>query len=204
MLQRAIFLYAFFAVAVVSTGAAVWQKLETNLRDEQLSDSARLLVAARSEVRELKERANTAERRVRLLESASPERAADNADASPPDEVEKLRAELAAARQQLSAAETAMQETEDRLASEIADHAALKAKAQELSDEVAATGRNITAIEGKTASEATGSLPDSAASDGSAAPAAVAAPPAVKKTVKRASKPVIRAVKPIGSIEPLL
>lgn len=229
MLQRAIFLYGLFVVAVLSTGVAVWQSLETNLREEQLSDATQLLTAARNEARTFKDKAQLAERRVRVLESAE-------AKQSPSDELAsaitaKLRAELAAARQQLAAAETAMRETEDRLAGEIADHAELKAKAQELTDEVAAAGRAIAAAEAKAATDAqpgtkplgsaaagadaatsgaTGSLPDAPVAGADTPPVAELPAveekraPARKSPPRRASKPIIKAVEPLGAIEPML
>ncbi len=155
MLQRAIFLYALFVVAVVASGAAVWQSLETQLREEQLSDATHLLTAARSEARTFKSQAAVAERRIRMLERnpssavSSDNEAQQGDEATQPSEEAKLRADLAAARQQLSAAETAIIETEQRLTDEINAHAELKVKAQALADEVAAAGRAIDAAEAK-------------------------------------------------------
>lgn len=219
MLQRAIFLYGLFVVAIVSTGAAIWQSLETNLREEQLADASQSLVAARNEARDFKEKALLADRRIRVLEAAAatapapetPE--APSGDTAAAESEAKLRAELAAAKQQLAAAETAIRETEDRLADEIGQHAELKAKAQDLMDEVAAAGRAIGAVDAKTASQApadaaaTGSLPEpktEAAANPVLEPAAPAKSP-VKKVQKKPAKPIIRAVKPIGSpFEPIL
>lgn len=236
MLQRAIFIYGLFVVAVVSTGAAVWQALETNLREEQLADATQLLTAARNEARAFKEKAQVADRRIRVLEAAdgSAERAAEDPEGSADGDA-KLHAELAAAKQQLAAAETAIRETEDRLAEEISQHAELKAKAQELMDEVAAAGRTIAAAEAKAASrgdapssksgegapvavvpaapdtpaaesEATGSLPDASTTDTAEPQLAPKTESKVRKAQqKRQPKPVIRAVKPIGSpFEPML
>lgn len=238
MQQRAIFTYGLFVVAVVSTGAAVWQALETNLREEQLADATQLLTAARSEARTFKEKAQIADRRIRVLEIAAADGTKSDAADQPAGTVDgdaKLRAELAAAKQQLAAAETAIRETEDRLAEEISQHAELKAKAQELMDEVAAAGRAIAAAEAKaaskgdaaagkaddgapvavvpatpdaspTSSEATGSLPDVPSAETGELPVAPKAATKVRKAQqKRQPKPVIRAVKPIGSpFEPLL
>lgn len=238
MLQRAIFIYGFFVVAVVSTGAAVWQALETNLREEQLADATQLLTAARNEARTFKEKAQIADRRIRVLESTAAGGSAESTAEQPEgsaDSDAKLRAELAAAKQQLAAAETAIRETEDRLAEEISQHAELKSKAQELMDEVAAAGRAIAAAEAKTASrsgapssksddgapvavvpaapdtspaesEATGSLPDASTADTAEPSLAPKAASKLKKAQqRRQTKPVIRAVKPIGSpFEPML
>ena len=226
MLQRSLFISGLFGVAALSTGAAVWQSLETNLREEQLSEASQLLTAARNEARTFKDKAQLAERRVRALEAAKQAAVRDavtNGDA-------KLRAELAAAKQQLSATETAMRETEDRLAEEIADHAELKAKAQELMDEVAAASRanstadakaatdapsaakSATATEQSTTSGATGSLPDDAQPTDAAAPAIAEKPAtddkraAMKKSPpRRSAKPAIKAVEPLGgTFDPML
>lgn len=225
MFQRSLFISGLFGVAALSTGAAVWQSLETNLREEQLSEASQLLTAARNEARTFKDKAHLAERQVRALEAAKQAAVRDaviNGDA-------KLRAELAAAKQQLSATETAMQETEDRLAEEIADHAELKAKAQEMMDEVAAASRanstseataapdapsaakSAAAVE-QSATVATGSLPDNAQpADTSAAPVAEkqaidGTRAAVKKSPpRRSAKPAIKAVEPLGgTFDPML
>lgn len=226
MFQRAIFLGGLFVVAVVSTGAAVWQSLETNLREEQLSDASRLLETSRDEARAFKDKAQIADRRIKVLEASLAQSAAlvsaQPADASAATDATdaKLRAELAAAKQQLGAAETAIREAEDRLSEEISEHAELKAKAQELMDEVAAGGRavaatesNATSANGDTAaSGATGSLPEAASTAADAAPpvaenqATSPKPKPVKRVqAKRPSKPIVRAVKPLGTpFEPML
>lgn len=225
MFQRSLVISGLFGVAALSTGAAVWQSLETNLREEQLSEASQLLTAARNEARTFKDKAQLAERQVRALETAKQAAvrdAATNGDA-------KLRAELAATKQQLSATETAMRETEDRLAEEIADHADLKAKAQELMDEVAAASRPNSTAESKAATDvpsaaksatateepaagATGSLPDDA-QPADASTAAVAEKQAtddkraaVKKSPpRRSAKPAIKAVEPLGgTFDPML
>lgn len=235
MPKRALVLYSLFIVAVLSTGAAVWQALETQRHREQLSYANHLLATARSDARELKEQVVAAQRQVRLLEQragqapASGVEAAADGDADPSTDA-KLAAELAAARQQLSAAETAIVETEARLADEIAAHAALKASSQALTNDLEEARRAMSAANIKSLPAAAARLPEGQSSDPIGATGSLSdepltgqdggadqstLPPAQPDTtlqqppkraaVKRKTRPATNYEKPAGNIvEPLL
>jgi hypothetical protein len=120
MLLRAAFLYVFSVVTLVAVGFAVWQSLELSHRDVRLVELTKAISDARARLQTAQAHEQSAERRARIAEQASKAPTPDDAG------LDGLRAELAAARQQLSATETAVTETEAKLADEIAAHAELK------------------------------------------------------------------------------
>ncbi len=107
-------------------GFAVWQVLEVRRRDDRLAEIFGTLASLRGELQSAQVRAASADRRARLVEHDLVEmkRQSQTSDTGAMD---ALRAEAAAARQQLSVAETAITETENKLSEEIFAHAALKA-----------------------------------------------------------------------------
>ncbi|MEQ1673123.1 MAG: hypothetical protein ABL893_19915, partial [Hyphomicrobium sp.] len=147
MLLRAALLYVLFVFVILTSGFAVWQSLEVRVRNEKLAEARQTLQLMRGELQAAKDAALSHDRKARIAEHdlSLLQKSQGNGEAP----VEDLRAEVAAARQQLSAAETAMTETEARLADEIAAHAALKTKAGELADELAKTKDAVAAAEAK-------------------------------------------------------
>jgi hypothetical protein len=127
MLLRAAVLYVLFVIASLAGGVAVWQSLEVRLRDERLADDAKEIASVRTKMQSAMDASLSAERRARIaehdLQDFTESRGSDS------KLVETLQIELAAARQQVSVAETAMKETEDRLAAEVSAHASLRAEA---------------------------------------------------------------------------
>lgn len=87
---------------------------------------------------------------IRLVEPAREGAASRAAEAGlSPGEAEELRANLAAARQRLSVAETAAKETEDRLSEEISKRVALEKKNSSLTEDLSAAQKSVDAAEAK-------------------------------------------------------
>jgi hypothetical protein len=204
MLRRMIFTSVLLLAVMVTGGAALWQTRALSERDSIITELRKFLTEADQAAGVARLEKHTMEIDVRQARAALKELGEG-------ESIESLRAELAAARQQLAAAETAMVETEDRLTEEIAAHAALKRKAEGLAEQLAVAGR-VTEV---SPVGATGALPDiqnggrSVESTERAMPA-VATPPPGKAAVKtsrprRSAKPAFKAVKPGGLIfEPML
>jgi hypothetical protein len=112
MFRRRLFTTVLIVFVAASAGVAGWQFVEKDKVQRRLSLLNNQLVDAQ----------------VRL------ESAATEVPAAMESELVDLKAELGAARQQLSVAETAAKETEDRLAEEISRRAAAEAKNKELAD----------------------------------------------------------------------
>ena len=134
MLMRAAVLYVLFVFASMATAVALWQSGEVKWRNVRLLESVRTEVDLRHELQAAKDASLLASRRARLAEQAVVE--LSQSRSARLQELETVKANLAAARQQVSVAETAMTETEDRLAAEIAAHANLKAETLAASERV--------------------------------------------------------------------
>jgi hypothetical protein len=134
MLMRAAVLYVLFVFASMATAIAVWQSGEVKWRNVRLAESAKSEDALRHELQAAKDASLLASRRARLAEQTAEELSQSRSASL--QELEIVKANLAAARQQASVAETAMTETEDRLAAEIAAHANLKAETTAALDRV--------------------------------------------------------------------
>jgi hypothetical protein len=129
MLMRAGILYVLSVIAVLAGAIAAWQSVEVGLRDDRLAESAKEVTSAQRKLQAAVDASLSADRRARIAEHDFLElqktRAADTGA------LDTLRAQLAAARQQTSVAETAMTEAEDKLAAEISANANLKAEMAE-------------------------------------------------------------------------
>jgi chromosome segregation ATPase len=130
------------AATLATGGIAIWQTRELGARDSIIAELRNFLTEA-------DQAAGVARLEKHALEIELQKARAERDDVERRVAHEALSAELAAVRQQLSAAETAMVETEDRLADEISAHADLKRKADQLADQVAAAAREIEAAEAK-------------------------------------------------------
>jgi hypothetical protein len=134
MLMRATILYVLFVFASLATAVAVWQSGEVKWGNARLAESAKSEDLLRHDLQAAQDASRVASRRARLAEQALQELTQSRSAGL--QELETVTAKLAAARQQASVAETAMTETEDRLAAEIAAHANLKAETAAALDRV--------------------------------------------------------------------
>ena len=141
MLLRAAALYVLFVMASLAGGIAVWQTFEVRVRDNRIAESLKSEEALQGRLQLAVDASLSAERRARLAENELADLGQSQTAAK--GEIDALKAELAAAQQQVSVAETSMTEAEDRLAAEVAAHANLSAQinlsAQKASEPVAAS-----------------------------------------------------------------
>ena len=126
MLLRAAALYVLFVLASLAGVIAVWQSWEVRLRDSRLAESLSSEEALQVKLQAAIDTALSAERRARLAENTVED--LQHVQGAGNDNIDAMKANLAAALQQASVAETAMTEAENRLADEIAAHASLRAE----------------------------------------------------------------------------
>lgn len=214
MLLRAAFLYVLFVAALLSGGFAVWQSLEVRMRDEKIADVSASLLTLRRDLQSAEQTAASMQRRALVAEHDLGAVRQTQGTGAP--SIETLRTEVAAAKQQVSAAETAVTETETRLADEIAAHAALKAQAAGMAEALAQAERELVAAEAK-AEKAVKDLADaetrmraarlvpSVAAPAASPPVVVPAPlavPAPEATSPVATAPVQTAPPPAVAAKP--
>lgn len=149
MLLRAGLLYVLFVLLLLAGSFAIWQSLELTVRDRSLSANTHALTAARRDLSLANARTQAADRRARIAEQdASHVQQSSGASASI---MEDLKSNLAAAVQQLSASETAITETEQRLTDEISAHAALRHEADAMRQSLEQLKRSAEAAEANAA-----------------------------------------------------
>ena len=181
MLQRAAFLYVLFVFAVIAGGAAVWQALELNVRDRALGDLNKAAATSRREMQIAADTALSAERRARIAEHDL--KALQQSIPADAANIETLRAELAAAHQQLATVETAVTETEAQLSAEITAHVALKTKSAEIASTLADAEKKLADVKADAAAaqqKSAASVPVSRVEPNTSTPSPAAQPaPAV-------------------------
>lgn len=142
MMRRQFFISFLGVAALVMGGAALWQTRALGQRNSIIAELRNFLTEA-------DRAAGVVGLEKHALEVDMQQARAALKNAGDPEALEDLRAKLAAAQQQLSAAETAMVETENRLAEEISASAALKRKSEGLAEQLAAAWREVEAAEAK-------------------------------------------------------
>ena len=202
MLLRAAALYVLFVLASLAGVIAVWQSWEVRLRDSRLAESLNSEEALQVKLQAAIDTALSAERRARLAEHTVED--LQHVKGAGNDEIDAMKANLAAALQQASVAETAMTEAENRLADEIAAHASLRAETAAVINSAKSASFDATATIPAALPESTSPSsnltvghiePSDAASPPAAAPASAApSNAAASQPSTAAAEPVLKTV----------